>query len=171
MTLFNTNTDKPVKKTPPKRHKYSVGFLKVYDAFNKFTNKREASDEFHKKCLEGHADYIAEKALRFHLYCKKHNRIQMDLRRWLHNDGWEDELFQEELAFRTPKEAHHAFMQKKWTHCGPIDCRQLRVKWNEECLILGDQKLIPSNKIRETVFLLRFDGLDVSKDFGDDRAE
>ena len=157
MTLFNTKPDSLGRKAPPRRHKYSSGFTQVYKAFNKYTNKNEAYTEFKKQGLELFADHIAERALRYHLFCKMKNRYQMDLRRWLHNQGWEDELFEEAMYFTMPQEASKAFTEKKWTHCDDIDCTDLKVKWNSQCLILGGVKVIANRDVRNSVFQLRFE--------------
>ena len=154
MTLFNTQSD----KAPPKRNDYSVGFIHVYKAFNKFTCKHEAFKEFQKQKLEKYADHIAWKATDYHMYCRIKDRFQMDLRRWLHNKGWDDELFNESLKFLSPKEAFDAFKEDKWTHCDGIDCSKLKVKWNPEFLRLGDMRIIGSDHISQCLFKLRFEG-------------
>ena len=156
MTLFPTKPD--ADKPPPKRHKYSPGFLKVYNAFGKMIGKRQASESFHKKALEGYADHIAHKAFVYRMYCKRINRMQKDLSTWINNDCWEDELFEDAIRYDSPALAFSEFKLGKWTHCDGIDCTKLekRLRWNEQFLILGDQKLIPKDKIRDSVFQLRF---------------
>lgn len=157
MTLFPTKPDSNAK-SPPKRHRYSPGFIKVYEAFGKYANKAEAFKEWQKQGLERYADFIAEKATCYFTYCKVKERFQMHLRRWLHNQGWEDELFEDKLTFNTPEQAYQAFKANKWTHCDDIDCRNLTVKRNSDVLILGSIRIFPKNQIRNLSFMLRFDG-------------
>ena len=156
MTLFNTATNKP----PPRRKEYSPGFIKVYKAFNKLVHKNEAYQEFNKQSLESCADHLADKAFAYHLYCKQKNRFQADLRRWLYNGSWDDELFEEQLTYRTAQEASKAFANKEWTHCDHIDCTKLKVKWNSSCLILGDVKVIANDRVSRVVFMLKFESHD-----------
>lgn len=164
MTLFDSKPDTLDGKTPQPRprprgrNKYTPGFIKAYENYGKKVGKAEAFAEWIAQQLEPEAEQIAQKALAFHTYCLVKDRMQMDFRRWLHNQGWEDELLEGGLTYRTPEEAYKAFKDGKWTHCNDIDCRELRVQRNSDVLILGDKRIFRKEDVRNLSFCLKFDG-------------
>lgn len=140
---------------PPRVNKYSKGFEKAYLAWGKAAHKSESYEEWKKQGLDQYADYISARAFLFHLHCRKTNRIQCDLRRWLLHQGWEDDIPEEVVSYKTPQQASNAFKKGEWTHLDSTDCREMKVKWNSQGLYVGDRICITSSNVGNAKFSKR----------------